>query len=278
MNQNWQTLALAVASAAIAVSGVAVGAPLVQYTFSEGTGTTTANLGTLGPVADLTLSGGAVFSTAGNTPLGVGHALDNTATAAASPAGIGGKAQSAGDVTGLDSLPAATMTGWYKAESLGTLARLLDRADNAVGATQWSLYIDGDINRLQLNLGGTTYVSGTGYGVTDAWVFFAVVVNDFDGFSNRIRFYLGSETASVSAAGDLASSSSGLGDSDKPLTVANRFTGTRAFDGLMFDVRIYGSALSPDELEVVRLQAIPEPASAGLLAAGCGLLLRRRRG
>lgn len=278
MNRNLQPLALTVASAVLAVSGVAVAAPLVQYTFGEGTGTTTANLGTLGTAADLTLSDGAVFSGAGNTPLGVGHALDNTATAAASPAGSGGKAQSAGDVVGLDNLSAATMTGWYKAESLGALARILDRADNAVGSTQWSLYFDGDVNKLQLNLGGTTYVSNSGYGVTDAWVFFAVVVNDFDGSNNRIRFYLGDETSSVAGAGDLLSTSSGLGDSDKPLTVANRFTGTRAFDGLLFDVRIYGSALSAGELEEIRLQGIPEPSSVALLAGVAGpLMLRRRR-
>lgn len=269
---------IAAAVSLFAVPALASAAPLVQYTFSEGSGSTTTNLGSLGAVANLSLSGGAVFSAPGATPLGAGHSLDNTATVAASPAGSGGVAQAAGDIPGLDNLPAATLTGWYRAESLGSLARLLDRADNAVGTTQWSLYFDGDVNRLQLNLGGTTYVSSTGFGVVDAWLFFAVVVNDFDGSNNRVRFYVGDVSTAATLAGDLLSTSPGLGDSNRPLTLANRFTGTRAFDGLMFDVRIYDSALPASELELVRLQGIPEPASVTLLLlGGSSLLLRRRR-
>lgn len=255
--------------------GSARGDMLVQYLFSEGSGTSVANTGTAGAAGNLTFGGSPapVFSLANFTPSGAGYSMDNTASSAGSG---GGYAQTASSFDVLDNLSQATITGWFNLQAAAGLSRLVDRADNSVGSDQWSLYLDGDVNKLQLNLGGTSYVSNPMVG-TDAWVYFAVVINENDG-GNKIKFYAGDVANAASLKGNLASSSSGLGDNSKKLTIGNRESGSRAFDGYLWDVRIYNEALTDTAVEGIRASAIPEP---GLLAVtvlpALGLLRRRRR-
>lgn len=254
--------------------GTAQAGLVAQYLFSEGTGTTVANSGSAGSSGDLTFGGSPapVFSTAGFTPSGSGYSMNNTASPAA---GAGGYAQTSASFDAVDSLPRATITGWMHVESTAGLARLVDRADNSVGADQWSLYLDGDSSKLQLNLGGTTYVSNS-LVTTDQWIFFAVVINEDDG-GNKIRFYSADTSSAVALKGNLTSTSAGLGDNNKKLTIGNRESGTRAFDGYLWDVRIYDEALSSTALESIRTAGIPEPATLGLFALPAGIMLARRR-
>jgi hypothetical protein len=241
----------------------------VQYLFSEGSGTTVANSGTAGSAGNLAFGGtpSPTFSVAGFTPAGSGYSMNNTASPAA---GTGGYAQTSAAATFLDGLTQATITGWFNTETAASLARLVDRGDNTVGTGQWSLYFDGDPNKLQLNLGGTGYVSSADFGGTNTWVFFAVVI---DGSSSK--FYKGTPTSSSAAAGTF-SASTGLGTNTKKLTVGNRESGSRAFDGHLWDIRIYDEALTDSQVETVRASAIPEPTTlAALPLLGSTILLRR---
>lgn len=247
---------------------------VAQYLFNEGSGTTVANSGSAGSSGNLSLGGSpaAVFSAAGFTPNGSGHSMDNTASPAA---GTGGYAQTSASFDAVDNLSQATITGWMNIQVAASLARLVDRADGSVGSGQWSLYIDGDTSKLQLNLGGTSYVSNS-FLTTDQWIFFAVVINEDDG-GNKIKFYSGDTLTAVTSRGVLSSTSPGLGDNSKKLTIGNRENAGRAFDGYLWDVRIYDEALSSSALETVRVSGIPEPTTLGLIFLPAGILLSRRR-
>jgi hypothetical protein len=67
--------------------------------------------------------------------------------------------------------------------------------------------------------------------------------------------------------------------SDSPIgNIGRKSDNNRFYTGSLDELWVFDTVLS--DAEVVSLQtanAIPEPAAFGLLAAGCGLLLRRRR-
>jgi hypothetical protein len=198
--------------------------------------------------------------------------MNNSASPAA---GAGGFAQTSAAAAFLNGLAQATITGWFNLDGTASLARLVDRADNSVGSGQWSLYFDGDTSRLQLNLEGTPYVSGAAFGGLNNWIFFAAVINEVDS-GNRIKFYAGDIVNAAALAGNLPSTSAGLGTNTKRLTLGNRESGTRALDGYLWDVRIYNEALTAGQVEELRASAIPEPAMVGLLIPAAGLFMRRR--
>lgn len=263
---------LALGSVLLAGSQIhAMPIPIANY--FDGTSSTInhANPGT----GDLTLAGGATMTSPVTVPGGASaYAFDNSAS---TMGGTGGTAKtSVADAQSLlDAKTALTLTGWYKSDSsIAGLTRLFDRADGSVAAGQWSLYFDGDPNNLQLNIGGTALVSNPGFNVNGQWVFFAV---SFDG-GNVVKFYVGDEATAAAANGSVSTTATDIGSNSKPLTLGNRDNAGRAFDGWLFDFRVYSSALTPSEVEDVRASAIPEPATASLLAlAGVVTLARRRR-
>jgi hypothetical protein len=257
------------------ITAQAHGALLLQYNFSEGTGTTSANSGTVAG-ADATFTSPAVFSAANVDPSGSGFSMDNSAS---SMAGNGGRATVTHSSLGgsLDNLTNMTITGWYLADAnLVTFARLVNKANNGIGNGEFALYVQSP-NILTLQLGSTSYSVGNNlYNNTGQWVFFAVT---FTGGSGG-TFYGGNLNTSATQTGTYNTTLANIGTNTQNLIFGNRPDGTRAFDGFLDDFRIYNQTLTAAEIEAVRLAAIPEPSTFGLLVLGTVTLvwLRRRMG
>ncbi|MCX7916288.1 MAG: hypothetical protein N3A53_08325, partial [Verrucomicrobiae bacterium] len=192
---------------------------LVWYKFNEGSGTTTANSGAAGAAGNLTFFGSTAFSASGFSPDPSGYSMNNSP--GSTMGGTGGGAWTAGSLDALDNLTAMTVTGWYRSDgSFAGLARLVNRADNTIGAGMWAIYTDGTSGRLQANIGGATTVNTSGnYWQANKWIFFAVTYQG--GGSPSVNFFIGDETPPVTA---LTSSTSGtlpanLGDGSNVLVV-----------------------------------------------------------
>ena len=273
------TVLATLASSVVFLAGSAQAALLTHYTFAEGAGGSTANVGTLGSSLDLTFQAdgsGRVPGFSADTPGGYGFSLDNTSAAG----GDGGRAVTANPLTTLPDLGTATVTGWYKLQSYANFSRLVNRAANdvAAGSGGWALYFNG--GKVILQVVGTTYGFDANWGVVDQWVFFAVSFQDNAIPGAKVTFYRGSPTASAAFVEDAGSLNGFLpGATDQyPLTVAGRHGSfNRALDGWMHDVRIYDEVLSLAQIEAIRGSAVPEPATLGLIGiGGVAMMLRRR--
>jgi len=250
-------------------------AMLLQYNFSEGTGTTSANSGTV-TGATATFSGGAGFSAANNAPSGAGFSMNN------SDSTMGARGATVTDASlndSLDNLTSMTLTGWYKADGVLNAPnnpRLFNKAANTIGTGEFAFYAS-DVSQLRLQLGATSFDAPNSlYNQTTEWVFFAVTYTGGSGGA----FYAGDQdTAVTGTAGTYATSIANIGSNTLPLVLGNRSqTADRPFDGFLDDMRVYNEALNLSQIEGIRASAIPEP--SGLALLGCsamGLLLRRRR-
>jgi chondroitinase B-like protein/concanavalin A-like lectin/glucanase superfamily protein len=163
------------------------------------------------------------------------RAFDNRATASMGAAG--GRAQVA-DRTWFRDLQAFTLAGWFKtdgAQTIGNNASLVEQADANGG---WSLRSTA-AGKLTLSIGDgsttKTATSPTSYNQQNQWVFFAVTF-DKRPSSNEVSFYIGTDTSNVALAGQASISSSNTSD-----TVALPVTIGSGFDGLLDNIRIFGS-------------------------------------
>jgi Concanavalin A-like lectin/glucanases superfamily len=310
--KNTLTHLLFVAAFTAAVPVVSAQTLLMEYKFNE-TGSAAANSGSLSG-ADMTLYNAAgitsgsrvgtaadLHSASGSGVGGQGRAFDNTAStamggASAIPAGsvTGNRAQTPDGVSAsVGALQSFTIQGWFKTSGtamVGDGAKLLE-SYTTVGPAGFTLSAFQN-GRLTLNVDGNSLASGTAgstlYGATESWVFFAATYNGTS-TTNNVNFYVGSETtaASLISTGNLDSGS--LGVSGTGLALGNGLgTNSRPFDGLLDDIRFYGSTTGADgvlnlsQLETLRLGAIPEPSTVTMLG-GFGLTVmmklagRRRR-
>jgi len=252
-------------------------AMLLQYNFSEGTGTTSANLGTI-TGATATFSGGAVFSAANNAPSGAGFSMNN------SDSTMGARGATVTDASlndSLDNLTTMTLTGWYKADGVLNLPnnpRLFNKAANTIGTGEFAFYAS-DVSQLRLQLGATSFDAPNSlYNQTNTWVFFAVTFTGGTGGGGA--FYAGDlNTPVTGTAGTYATNIANIGSNTLPLVLGNRSQTTdRPFDGFLDDLRVYNEALNLNQIEGIRASAIPEPSGLALLGfSAMGLLLRRRR-
>lgn len=283
-------------------------APILSYQFdtvngtfdtpSTGTNTTAARLlAPDGAAADQrTADGGGVSGLAGD------RAFDNSGSGAHGSSGNTtsngrGRAYHTADNDAVDSLQSFTLTGWFNTASTPTNNLRIYHNSNQTGG--FDLIADSGTLRIGVNQNPTAggIPSRTGaYNTLNQWVFFAVTYDGSAGATNNVHFYYGTKTSSITDQSD-SNLATDLGvtynqgtaaDETVPLSIGNQNVGTgttyRPFDGLLDDMRIYGSktdatgALTMTELEAVRLSAIPEPGTAALLTASAvGLLLRRRR-
>jgi len=280
-------LAIFTAVAAL-VPTLAVSAPLLHYTFDEASGDAV-DYGTA-PQSDAQLLGGASRST--STPSGSGFSLDlrddDTTYAHALE----------GDAADLDGLSALTLSTWLNVEEYtsGNNRLLAKQAAGAFGGFSWNMNAtpnDGDVGPDNFRVGlfvGNNVSSGAadfaaGFSTDDVdahdkWVFLAVT---YDGTQavNNTKFYIGGVNTPVTQLGGDLTLAQLTVDGGTSLFGVGYTDAAPAADtsviGFQDDVRVYGAALSLAELETVRVENIPEPASAALILLAFALVAGESR-
>ncbi|HEY0968373.1 MAG TPA: LamG-like jellyroll fold domain-containing protein [Opitutaceae bacterium] len=159
----------------------------------------------------------------------------------------------AGSGSSLDNLSAVTVTAWIRADSLGggSKGRVVTKASGIGPTAGWHLHVTGtnqlqfradyattDLDRVSAN---NTISLGAWRHVVATWTGSATATN--------VKIYVdGVETA-------YASTTNGAGaranDATSNLYLGNESGGTRTFDGLLDDVRVYNRVLSAAEIEAV---------------------------
>lgn len=259
--------------------------PILEFKFNEANPTTATSSGSNTATGVVTGAYATGVSGAGD------YAFDNNASN-----GMGTLATNGGGVqlgTALGGWKSFTLQGWINsnaspAEQLNNAARLIDGFSTANSAG-FQLRADAAANNnagaMVLTVDGASVTSAAGYAATNQWVFFAVT---YDVASHTANFYVGDTATSVSQLGTGLTLNIGTGVTTTKTTGSNIAIGNlsggtnRPYDGLMDDVRIFGStidssgALSLAQLESFRaldVQAVPEPTAAALMILGGVLFL-----
>lgn len=259
----------------------------VRLSFSEGTGTTTANTGNLGGSATLVVrpTGFPAFST--NAPIGAFAPPGNGLALDLGSIGDGEGGQAVDLVTAFGGTagpyPAFTLAGWLNCRDLregfggnrvafalaspgGPGFDLVQTAAGAlrIGVNQWP---DAGAGGPLSSEGRITEDAATG---AANWVFFAVTYDPaLPG--GQLSYYFGSPSAA--AALDVAADyAQGEILQSGPLTVGNFSTvvgarnelgpagGSRVFRGLMDELTVLNKAATLTEIQALQIQAPPGPA------------------
>lgn len=270
--------ALAILAAGYVTSS-AHGALVLHYNF-EGSGTTVANLGSLGSTGNLTTYNASDVATdlrtaSGTGVNGSGQAINLVSTPnAAGPYGI-----TSGTVS-LDLTSAFTISGWLNMSSWtsGTsVFRNNSGTDpSAVGINLLLTSSGGNNLQLGVNNGAAANFTTTSYGgTTGQWMFFAIT---WDG--STITFYRG-DSSSLSSGETFAYTGGVANNLVNAFALGNTqaAANNRPLNGLMDDFRIYDNSFDATGINAIRLAAIPEPSQALLLLGGLGfcLLASRRK-
>lgn len=256
---------------------------LVRYTFDEATNGATNALntgGSLGSAADGVFSGNATRTTStpgGSTPA----ALDLNPNG-----GNDDTAATAGDVNGLDTLTAITVTTWFNVQSNRGLSYYV--IGNDIGTTGnygWQFFyvpVSGDASVMTLGLAiadvGHTEKNATANvsAPVNNWVFLATTWT-----GSAVQFYAGTPTSATSQVGTSVALSQIMGNNTLPMRVGANATGgaDRIPDAFMDDFRVYNTALTLADLQTIQNENLPEPSSALLLLGlgGALTLVRARR-
>jgi len=197
------------------------------------------------------------------------------------------------------SLTAFTITGWYKTDdsSIPTdRARLVMDSDGLNNeAFQFGgggMSVGGMPGVLSLQKqtpgGSVTRLSDPAYTESNTWIFFAMSV-DLSRSSGNLKFYKGTQASSaVQLVSTVGFATDGITSPSAPLEIGNRIDFIRPFDGLLDNIRIFGSngnasgVLSIADLEAIRQAdvantAIPEPAIAAIFSSALILVATGRR-
>lgn len=269
-----QRLLLAALGGMVLVPAAARADKLIHLPLTEGSGNTTANTGTLGGTADIQAPGTWTTDGPGVLPA-VDFGADRSYTTGISiPTG-----------TALQGLSQYTVTTWVRVnETLNTVPpNTPDVPDNAWNFSAGSGTSGGE-NGQNLWFWGGNIVGHDGANQRDvgplpesehldAWKFVAFTFDAGTGTS-----YVGSETDPALQRGSASGFFNPSPSTPTQLEVGGSTIqwGVNALPAAFADVRVYDTALSAVEIEAIRLEAVPEPASLGLLALG-GLALARRR-
>lgn len=279
-------LAFAVVAACLFGAGTSLHAqtPLLEFNFNNASSSTVTSSGSV--VATGTVTG---TYAAGVTGAAGDYSFDNSASTGMGNVGTGGGVLLSTSAGGYKSL---TLQGWFNSSTvLGNAARLIDGYNTASGS---GFQLRADVSTpgaLVLTMDGlSTTASLASYNSTNTWVFFALT---YDITTKIARFYKGDATTAVAQVGTDQTLDYGAGITATRTGGSNITIGdlagsnTRPYDGLLDDVRVFGSAtdasgvLSLSQLESLRTaDLVPEPSSVALMALG-GMMflfgkLRRR--
>lgn len=243
------------------------------------------------------------YVNSGGTPLLVSRGLTSaspylgTATAASvAPSAGGGRIFWTDTGAGNSSILLPATTSAFTVEAWVRLADGVDPAvqriaavqPNGVAAIDWSFEIIGSDNpyhagALSVSDAAVTnraYVSGGLTWDTDAWYHLALVYNEINATQATYSFYrteAGQTSASLLAtitAGKLVSNAS---VADRDFNIANFYgdSGKQHLNGPFDEYRLSNVARTADDF--AHTLAVPEPATAGMLAFGTAALMMRRR-
>ena len=236
---------------------------IVEYRFNE-TGTSAFSTGTdLTPVLFRDAGGNSVDlhggPGSGVSGLASDVAFDNSAS---TMGGLGGRAEQPNDDDNVDAFTSFTLQGWFRSTDpvspSGNAGRLFDKNDGA-GTGGYFLGWQSGIINLQVKSpsdGVDGAASPPLYFSGGQWVFFAVTY-DGTSASNNVQFYTGTATQSVALIGT-ATVTGSLGDAITTLSLGNASSPIRAFQGLLDNMRVFGSAagsggvLTQSQLESLR--------------------------
>lgn len=261
---------------------------LLRYNFDEAaSGNAPAlDLGTGDPSPGLFVGGATRTS---NTPGGVSLGAVDLTTAGAATYIDGG------DPLKLAGLSSFTLTAWINLQGTptGNLRIMSKQAGGTFPGFSWNVADPVSGTRSASNFGLRLFVGGstafafdpaaTGLSINadNLWAFIAVSY-DSSGFAGNVSYYVGDAAAQAAFASSTSINAGSVNDSTAKFGVGytgaapNSDTAPPAF---LDDIRIYDGVLQPGEVEAIRQENIPEPVSAGLLAAGglSMLAFRRRR-
>lgn len=193
------------------------------------------------------------------------RAFDASTTPGMGDGYVGCRAVALSDNKQLDSLKSFTLCGWIHPKYfLQNNARILYNGSDFILAAA-----DGSNSKdlaLIIN-GNSTETTGDLYGNVNEWLFFAVT---YDGTrtTDNVVFYKGMHTNVVVPVSTNTLNQGTTPNDSVKLFLASRETGNVPFDGLMDNIRIYGSKYDDNGLlsidDLITLQAkdtIPEPTS-----------------
>ena len=194
------------------------------------------------------------------------RAFDNTASTGMGKGYTGGVGEVPAATIG--TLESLTFQCWfYVATPIDNLARFLEDTRLTLTANAGSL-------TLQVN--GTSVTSSAAYGQTNQWVFFAVT---YDGSktANNVVFYMGTKTSPAVPVELPLSLNGGSVIQDHILAIGNYNNGNiRPLDGLMDDVRLFGSATDGSGVQTqAQLEAIRQGEPVRINEAGADVVVLR---
>lgn len=171
------------------------------------------------------------------------RAFDNSAAASITSDGIF-LLPDVHEVRGREQL---TVTLWYRVNGgkvSGEGERLADYGEN------WLFFADAP-GRLsvQVPTGGTGQSSPDGSYQTEGWVFAAFT---FDAATSTVTYYRGGVQNDAKEAGRRWSFTEPMPDHPTPLQFGNNSARTRAFAGFLDNIKVFATALNPEEIEAIR--------------------------
>ena len=229
-------LAVALIAGGLATASTAQADLVFQMDFNDADGNQSlVDRGTTGPTPG-TFSGGADYSAT--------VAPSNTGGFSGSFDGSSG-AVDFGDIAALDGLTTMTITAWIKSDDLNT-NRIVSKRNNPDG---FDLYYHNSAPTGLEFVGDAGVANGGGSFSASEWIWLAVT---YDGTqtTNNVTFYTGDGT--TLSAGDTASLNKGaLLANAKSLVIGNNNAGSRTFDGLIDNVRIYNTVEDAASLQSI---------------------------
>jgi len=230
--------------------------PIIKLRLNENTGTTTANAGSAGGSLTLTATH-PVWST--NVPVTVGGTSSVDFGTTTGNYGV----DSAAAITALSGLTKFTITGWVNCRSntVGSGGnRVVTWINNGANGVDLVYNADGSMT-VGINQwpDGVIAHSTAGQITTDAaagaanWRYFAVTYDSTLG-SNNVQWFFGSNTADATSNSSQTYARGAVGASVGPLTIGHFNVLTRSgatdrmFRGIIDDVRVYGTVLTPAQV------------------------------